>query len=300
MSNKLVSAIITTHNRKELLIKAIQSVLNQTYSPIELIVVDDASDDGTKELLTEISEKQGFQYIRIPKEESRGGNYARNIGIKASSGEYIALLDDDDEWLETKIQKQVSLIRSHPEYGMVACGRIFEYNMKKQVKQNLSQRIEGTLNEKILTKIVMTTSELLVRRDLLFEAGLFDENLKFWQEYELSIRLCQITQLGIVHEHLVLYRIIQKDKGRLTNNIEGWQNAVKYIEKKHKALLDAAAEEIRKKHKLMVARDGAQRAYNLSDKKLLKKYLNEIAAIKPTAVNKIKSLFHIYKFKFWN
>ncbi|WP_288911006.1 glycosyltransferase family 2 protein, partial [uncultured Thomasclavelia sp.] len=91
-NNVLVSAIITTHNRLELLKRAIQSVYNQTYSNIELIVVDDASDDGTKEW----AEQQSFKFIYIPKEKSKGGNYARNLGIKSSHGKYVAFLDDDD------------------------------------------------------------------------------------------------------------------------------------------------------------------------------------------------------------
>ena len=104
--NKLVSAIITTHNRQDLLLRAVKSVLDQTYHNIELIVVDDASDEKADELLKEFN----LQYIYIPKEDSKGGNHARNIGILSAKGEYIALLDDDDYWLPTKIEKQVALI----------------------------------------------------------------------------------------------------------------------------------------------------------------------------------------------
>lgn len=83
---KLVSAIITTHNRKSLLAKAINSVLTQTYSKIELIVVDDASDDGTDLMCLSLP----LKYIYIPKEESCGGNHARNIGIMNAMGYYVA------------------------------------------------------------------------------------------------------------------------------------------------------------------------------------------------------------------
>ena len=106
-TDPLVSAVIITHNRKDLVQGAIASVLNQTYPNIELFVVDDASADGTKELLQKRAREEGFNYIYIPQAESKGGNHARNIGIQKSHGEYIAFLDDDDEWLPEKTEKQV-------------------------------------------------------------------------------------------------------------------------------------------------------------------------------------------------
>ena len=93
----MVSAIVTTHNRRKLVKKAIDSVLSQTYKQIECIVVDDAGTDDTSVFLKEYIEKGLIQYIYIPREKSKGGNHARNQGIKASKGEYIAFLDDDDE-----------------------------------------------------------------------------------------------------------------------------------------------------------------------------------------------------------
>lgn len=92
---KFVSAIITTYNRAELLMRAIESVLRQTYREMEIIVVDDASIDNTRE----VCGKSSILYIHILKAESRGGNYARNLGIRAVKGEYCAFLDDDDYWL---------------------------------------------------------------------------------------------------------------------------------------------------------------------------------------------------------
>ena len=103
-----VSVVITTHNRIKYLLEAISSVIAQTYRNIELIVVDDASDDETQTTLSNPSYDELLTYIRIDKSE--GGNHARNVGILRSSGKYIALLDDDDTWEPTKIEKQVRLI----------------------------------------------------------------------------------------------------------------------------------------------------------------------------------------------
>ena len=113
---KKVSAVITTHNRCELLLKAIESVKNQTYKNIEIIVVDDASSDST---LDKCRILDGIKYIRI--NTSKGGNYARNVGIKNSSGHYIAFLDDDDEWYPTKIEKQLGLFDKHKNKLFQTC-----------------------------------------------------------------------------------------------------------------------------------------------------------------------------------
>lgn len=232
MVMKLVSAIITTHNRRDLLGRAIESVFSQTYPNMELIVVDDASDDGTSELCQGDSR---INYIYIPKSESRGGNYARNLGVRASKGVYVAFLDDDDYWLPTKIEKQVELIeRMNNE--LVYCGRRKEYVQIDGIEfKDLipNPRNSGDLRKKILQTICTTTSCILVKRQALIEVGLFDEKLRFWQEYELSIRLAQRKPFYFVNEPLVVYRIDTRDNGRLTNKYYPWKQAVRYIRHKH-------------------------------------------------------------------
>ena len=102
----LVSIVITTHNRPTLLKRAIDSAVGQTYPKTEIIVVDDASEKETQAVC---SQYKNIKYYYIPKEESKGGNHARNLGIKASSGKYVSLLDDDDYWKPEKIEKQAHL-----------------------------------------------------------------------------------------------------------------------------------------------------------------------------------------------
>ena len=288
MEEKLVSAVIITHNRKELVLKAIDSVMKQTYTNIEVIVVDDASDDGTKEILSKESEKIGFRYIYIPKEESKGGNHARNVGIQAAVGEYIAFLDDDDEWLPEKTSLQVDFLNKNVDCEMVHCGKLYEYNFSKIKKSDIEKIPEGNFRKKIFSRIAFTTSCLMVRKDFFKKVGLFDEQLKFWQEYEFAIRACQLSDIGAVHRHLVLYRIIQKDKNRLTNKVVGWEEAVRYIEKKHEGLLKQLTSEQMKAHKIMVAKDGVLRAVNGGDRVSKRKYLKQIYKLEPTLKNFIK------------
>lgn len=231
----LVSVVITTHNRICLLKRAIDSVLSQTYDNIECIVVSDNSSDGTDEYCNNI---KGIKFISIPLAESRGGNYARNLGIKASKGEYIAFLDDDDYWLPDKILKQVNLIEQEQSV-MVYCGRRNEILTPKDIiyEDKLpSKNLYGDMSKKILTRTCTTTTNMLVRKDTLLSIGMFDEELRFWQEYELCIRLAQEGPFHFVNEPLSVYRIDKSDPNRLTNKYTEWLKAVKYVKKKHKSL----------------------------------------------------------------
>lgn len=213
----MVSAIITTHNRKELLKRAIESVLAQTYKDLECIVVDDASTDGTNELC----QSYPVQYIYIPKEESKGGNHARNIGIKASKGTYCAFLDDDDYWLPEKIEKQRALIQEK-QCELVYCGRRLEYILPEitQYKDCLPDpRWCGNMQKLILQYICCTTSTILASRQALINVDFFDESLRYWQEYELTIRLAQRHPFYFINECLCVYRINVGDTDRLTNHL---------------------------------------------------------------------------------
>lgn len=260
MVQELVTAIITTHNRLDLLKRAIDSVFAQTYNNIELIVVDDASTDGTYKYCTQLP----LQYIYIPKEESKGGNYARNQGIRAAKGKYVAFLDDDDYWLPTKIEKQVALIENK-DCELVHCGRKLEIVKGDKVtyRDLLPNPLEyGDMHKKILLTICTTTTNILAKRDALFEVGLFDENLRFWQEYELTIRLAQRKPFYFVNEVLSVYRIDENDKQRLTNKYYDWKEAVRYIHQKHTALYDKLNTIERFEVRLLVMGDAAMRCKN--------------------------------------
>lgn len=231
----LVSAIITTHNRLPLLQRAIQSVLTQTYQNMECIVVSDACDDGTEEYC---SKRKDIKFVAISKLESKGGNYARNLGIKISKGKYVAFLDDDDYWLPTKIEKQVKLAEEK-NCGFIYCQRCIEQitDGKTTYFEEESNSINtGDVSKKVLQSIFTTTSCILVKKDILLGNTLFDETLKFWQETELSIRIAQKTSFYCVPEFLIIYRVNTKDKNRLTNKFTPWLESVQYIFNKHKKL----------------------------------------------------------------
>jgi len=295
MSSK-VSAIITTHNRSQLAIKAINSVLSQSYNNIELIVVDDASDFEHKDRLIQYARSYKFKYYYICQEDSRGGNYARNKGIEISDGEYIAFLDDDDEWLSTKIEKQVAFLDKNVDYSFVACGKIYELDYGKEVYEDDVENLpDGNMAEKIIYSIPYTTSAIMIKRHILEKTGLFDEKLKYWQEYELEMRLSGETPFGVVRENLVLYRIIRTDKQRLTNNINGWDDAVNYINRKHKLLIASQSIFVKRERKRLIALDGINRAIAAGASK--RKYLLMLFFIEPRISSLIKIVFDVCRFR---
>lgn len=273
--NKLVTAIITTHNRKQLLMKAIESVLNQTYSPIECIVIDDASTDGTRDYIADYIANHSVRYIYIKPEQSKGGNYARNIGIRVATGDYIAFCDDDDEWFSDKIEKQVKVMSD--TVGFVYCGvvveRDFDISTRVNRPNNPNKYFEGDLLNKILSRsIVALTTTIMVKSAVIRDIGGFDEKLNYWQEYELCIRILQNTYGGAVKENLVLYRDIKKDKNRLSNRIKGWEYAVEYIENKHCKSINNLSIEEKVIRKMYIYIDGFLRGYNAGNIQYMFKY----------------------------
>ena len=290
---KKVSVIITTHNRCELLKNAIDSVLNQTYKNIECIVVDDASTDST-ELCVKEYVKKGVKYIKIPYEESKGGNYARNVGLNVSTGKYIAYLDDDDEFLKQKIELQESYMEKNKEIGWVTCGRIINKNNGKYCF--FEERIindKSDYSRNIFSHMVGTTSLFMFKKDFLNKIGAFDENVKYLQDYELSIRAAQESKIGVIQDCLVVYRDNKKDKNRLSNNIDNWYNSMKYIEKKHEKLIENLSTEEKKQHKLLIYREFVYRCKKQNDRKGIRYYHYKMYKLTGEKKYLIKSIFCI-------
>jgi len=222
-----------------LLKRAIASVLSQTYSDIECIVVSDASTDGTVDYCRTLD---GIKLIEIPSEESIGGSHARNIGILAAKGEYVALLDDDDCWMPTKIEKQLAMALER-RCDLVYCGSRVE-QVSKDGQLSYSDRLpgdggNGNLSSHILSHFVILSSQVLVKRSTFIDVGLFDEKLYFWQDYELSIRMAQVTDFHYVNECLIIYRNNRYDGARLSNQFKPWLKSVNYIRRKHRNLYSA-------------------------------------------------------------
>lgn len=225
----MVSVVIPTHNRVDLLPRAIESVLNQTYKDIELIVVSDGSTDGTDELMAKYANDSRIKYINY--KPAKGGNYARNSGFDAASGDYVAFLDDDDEWLPPKIEKQVALMKADDEVGLVYTGINCIY-VNENISYPFIPKLRGDLSKEILFRnYVGSTSSVMLRKSFC-ESCRFDENLQALQDYDLWIKILQGCKADVVPEPMVNY-FNYRNQTQVSSSTAKYVQATEYINKKY-------------------------------------------------------------------
>ena len=202
MTRPLVSVVGPTYDRPETLRRAVRSVAGQTYDPIELIVVDDCSPTPVSETLSE-PDPELAEFTIVRHEENRGGNAARNTGIDASSGEYVAFLDD--EWVPRKVEKQVAAFeRASPEVGVVYTG-VRQVGPDGTTNAIVTQEIEGDVTSRPLRYIfVGTFSVVMVRRSAVERVDGLDERFPSWRDWEVYVRLSQHCAFVAVPEPIVV------------------------------------------------------------------------------------------------
>jgi len=201
-NNITVSVIIPAYNRAYLITGTIDSVLAQTYPHFEIIVVDDGSTDKTQEVVNNIKDAR-IKYIRH--EINRGVGEARNTGINAASGEYIAFLDDDDEWLPMKLEKQMNIMNDETQDVSIV------YTLSIMPTDDGFQYIplngpkEGNIFESVLGGDFPQISTLLIKKQCLLAGFMFDETIRFVEDWDLLIRLSKHYKFRVVPEHLAFY-----------------------------------------------------------------------------------------------
>ncbi|MCD4780907.1 MAG: glycosyltransferase [Candidatus Omnitrophica bacterium] len=197
----LVSVIIPTRNRANMLKKSIQSALDQTYTHIEIIIVDDASTDRTHDIICEIKDPR-IKYIKHQK--TKGGSAARNTGIKMSQGDYIALIDDDDEWNPNKIALCLKKFNDvAPNVGIIYSGsETYERRGDKLLKRSLPA-YKGDLTKPLrLGPTVCGLNSTLIKKECFEKIGLFDESLKSCQDWDMWKRISQEYAFDYVNDIL--------------------------------------------------------------------------------------------------
>ena len=199
----LVSCVIPTYKRSDMIKRAIDSILNQTYKNIEVLVVDDneKNDKHSKELektLLNYKNNKRVKLLRQPKHIN--GAAARNFGIQNASGEYIAFLDDDDEWLNDKIEKQLKLFSS--TVGVVTC--LWSTFKNNQIIRSCPPYNANNIQFKVLSRTIsIYTSTVIIRADVIKEFGGFDESLSRHQDLQFLTDASSKTQFAVLPEYLV-------------------------------------------------------------------------------------------------
>lgn len=222
-----VTAVVTTYDRPDLIQRAVDSVLDQTYQGVECVVVDDHSPEQRTRETVESIESDRLTYERH--DENRGLSAARNTGIGHASGEYVAFLDDDDEWLPEKLEKQVALFDDlMDDCGLVYCWMDY-VNESGEVVRHYRPKLEGYVLPQVLDgQRIGAGSTLLVRTDVATEVGGFDESLSRGIDGDFIRRVCREYKIDYVPKTLVRYhtghdhkRITRSDEQGLRNAIQG-------------------------------------------------------------------------------
>ncbi len=205
-----VSVIIPAYNAEKYIAETLDSVVNQTYSDFEVIIVDDGSKDGTVSIIKQYQGKYP-EKIRLIQKENGGPASARNVGIKVATGEYIAFIDADDLWLPRKLEKQISFFESQPtQVGLVYTdGKKFDDDGTWTLPEHLRHNyIEGRIYKDLLRSNVIPNQSVVVRNECFDQVGLFSESPKIVssEDYDMWLRIARKFEISFLNEVLSLYR----------------------------------------------------------------------------------------------
>lgn len=241
-----ISAVIPSYNRENTIKRCIDSILNQSYPVFEIIVVDDGSTDQTLNIIkTEYGD-----VVRIIRQNHKGAQAARNVGIRAAKGQYIAFLDSDDEWLPNKLELQVREL--HKDKDVVICGdgyiqRDWNENVPIVYRKNInddkgvkkgSKKIlrmngkSGTVYRAILRESFCLFSLLLTSKESLLEIGLLDENVPSFQEWDTAIQLAKVRRFSYIQKPMFIYHL--HDGETISKSTRKEIDGLEYICQKYK------------------------------------------------------------------
>ena len=198
-----ISVVIPMYNSEKTILKALLSVVNQTYLPAEIIIVNDGSTDNSQKIVEEFIINNNKQYSFLLLNKSNGGvSSARNIGIKRATGEYIAFLDSDDRWLPEKLQKQMMFFRDNEDIDLLATNRNNEIvDSFMGIKFSTLTKISSKL---LLFKNFLSPPTVVMKKSIVNEIGYFDENQRYAEEGDFWIRVCKDNNCYLLNESLAI------------------------------------------------------------------------------------------------
>jgi len=224
-----VSVVIPTFKRSHIISRSVQSVLNQSYRDFEIIVVNDGFKDNTEEVLKSFNDKR-IKYLEH--DQNMGQSAARNTGIKAARGQYIAFQDSDDEWLPEKLAKQMRVFEtSSPHVGVV-------YTQRWSTADNINFHIPfsktnikvDSFRKNLLQRSLITPQSAMVLADCFKKAGFFDESLHHLEDWELWIRISKYYEFKFLNEPLVK---VYHENDNISGNQDNLIKAMESILSKH-------------------------------------------------------------------
>ena len=227
-SEPKVSIIIPTYNQSQYLEEAMESVLNQTYQNIEIIIVDDGSTDNTSEVVKSFDNK----IIYIP-QKNKGASSARNAGIKKAQGQYVAFLDSDDMWIKNKLEKQIKFIQNNPEIGLLGTGCYQMVDINKMIYKKIFPAKNEILQKDLIKYNPFIQSSVIIRKDIFNDIGLYDEKFKESEDYDLWLRIAQKYKVANIQEALVTKKYYEKGLSKDKDNkqlyfvLKAKKNAIK-------------------------------------------------------------------------
>lgn len=220
MQKELVSVIIPTYNGTKWVCESVASILSQIYKNIEIVIVDDASTDNTVEILKEVAMNYPENFRIISLSDNVRAAAARNIGIKASRGEYIGFLDQDDLWFPDKLHEQVDYLNKFPNCCLVhsdislmdAAGNLMSQStINKENNYRRSIKYKKLRRNELITELFLRNSIRLVtvlfRHRCIEKIGMFDSTLFGGEEWEFYIRVANNFEIGYIPKQLAIRRI---------------------------------------------------------------------------------------------
>ena len=258
-----ISVVIPTLNRINTLQRALDSVINQTYKPAEIIVVDNGSSDGTLKFL-----REQYPKIIILTENKIGVSSARNKGIKKSINQWIALLDSDDAWHPRKLEIQTSMLDSAlKEYNLIHTDEVWFRNNKHINQMKKHKKQGGYIFERCLSLCCISPSSVLFKKNILDKVGLFDESLPVCEDYDMWLKICSSEEVLFAQDKLTYKYGGHKDQlsksywGMDRFRIKSIENIIKNFDLTYKQKKQAKKELIKK---LKIIINGAFKRNNLS------------------------------------
>lgn len=228
-----VSVIIPAYNRESYICQAVDSVLNQTFKNVELIIVDDGSTDGTRDILESYGDR--ICLLEHPGRANKGQSSALNLGIKKSTGNYIAILDSDDYWDLKKIEMQVDYLEKNPGIGLVySNGKAV--NAEGKVLYDIYRTGHKELNQPanlLLDCYLFVPTNSLFRKEIIESTGYFDESLRSAQDHDMAIRIAEVTKLAYMDLPLFCYRRHSQSLSNKNTELR-WRNGFIILDKARK------------------------------------------------------------------